>query len=759
MSTSTYGAPLVRGKEYLGKHEGFVLKGRDAELKNMANVLMRKDASNILLTGESGVGLTAMTLGLQASKESLDTPMDIVSKRFYWLDINEMFASGDPAKINDFFENTRATLSRNPDSVLIIENAPDFINSAKSTGSTHMINALMADLRGGKYQAILEAPAKNVASVLECDGNFPEFFTTLEIREPKPADLRTIIQHAAGTIEKHHGIKVDAQAVETAVQLTEKYRLEEFRAQPSAAITLLDRALSSYRNDAHRVPPGFEKINQDIALVNAALSGGKKAGAWTGRSPEELKEILTTLEEDRKLEQERWDEQQKTARLLHNEQRLGEEEIRKLEDEIAQIQEEDAKNDAEIKARTEKSELKGEFLASNGFVAGQENPRITEIRQKITVYDKAVKEGRVKYNALKEEINAGLSLKPEHVLSEFSHISGIPAEKLNEDEREKLISLEDNLSKRVMGQPEPVAEVAKAVRRARVGFSMPNKPQGAFMFLGPSGVGKTELAKALNVALNGDEKSLLRFDMSEYMEEHASAKLIGAPPGYEGYAVGGILTNAVRRNPHSVILFDEIEKAHPRVFDLMLQILDDARLTDSRGLTADFRDAIIIMTTNVGTEFFLNKQLGKEESRALAMASLEEKYRPEFLGRFMGNIYCFNRLEDSILMMIAKKDLVRINGLVEKNGVSLHMEDKDLLGMIHDHYDPKKGARSILGYIDRNITSAIADSILKHGVTGGTINVFYDAEKKSTTLAINDNKQGGPVPVIQGAMAPAASLA
>jgi ATP-dependent Clp protease ATP-binding subunit ClpB len=271
------------------------------------------------------------------------------------------------------------------------------------------------------------------------------------------------------------------------------------------------------------------------------------------------------------------------------------------------------------------------------------------------------------------------------------------------------------------------------------------------MFLGPSGVGKTELAKALAQSLNGDERTLLRFDMSEYMEEHAVSKLIGAPPGYEGYAAGGILTNAVRRNPHSVILFDEIEKAHPRVFDLFLQILDDARLTDSRGLTASFNETIILMTTNTGTEFFLNKDLEKDAAKGMAMLALEEKYRPEFLGRFMGNIYCFNRLEDSVLLNIAKKDLNRINGLVAKNGVSLHMEEEDIKDMIADHYDAKKGARSILGYIDRNITSAIADSILKHGVKDGTINVFYDKEKKATVLAINDNVQNGPVPVIASA--------
>ena len=738
MSTSSHGSLLVRGNEYLEAQKGFILKGRDVELKAISDILMRKNASSLLLTGESGVGLSAMILGLQASKSDLQTPMDIVSKRFYWLNTDEMFSSGDPARINAAYENLRATLTRNPDSVLVIESASDFINSARNSGSGHLINGIMADLKAGKYQAILEAPTKTVAAVLESDSDFFENFTTLEIREPKPSALREIVGHAADTLSKHHGIKIDPLAVETAIQLTEKYRLQEFRAQPDAAITLLDRSLSSYKNRAQRTPPALEVIDRQIAEIESSVKGGKKVGAWGDRTPSELDSLLVALKEDRKITEGKWKEQQEMVRLLHNEQRVGEEEIRKIEDKIEQIRFDDQETAKETQDKIEKGELKREF-AGTGFLAGQENPRITELRKQISIYDAAVQSGRIKYDAIKAEINESLSLMPESVLTEFSQIASIPVEKLNEDEREKLNTLEENLAKRVMGQPEPVSELAKAVRRARVGFSMPNKPQAAFMFLGPSGVGKTELAKALAGILNGDERSLLRFDMSEYMEEHASAKLIGAPPGYEGYAVGGILTNAVRRNPHSIVLFDEIEKANVKVFDLMLQVLDDARLTDSRGFTAAFNETIIIMTTNVGTEHFLNKDLDTQEARALAMEDLEKKYRPEFLGRFNGNIYCFNRLEEPALLMITKKDLNRINGLVEKNNIKLHMADEDILAMIKDHYDPKKGARSILGYIDRNITSNIADSMLKDGLENGVLSISYNRETKKPDLVLYDH--------------------
>jgi ATP-dependent Clp protease ATP-binding subunit ClpB len=283
----------------------------------------------------------------------------------------------------------------------------------------------------------------------------------------------------------------------------------------------------------------------------------------------------------------------------------------------------------------------------------------------------------------------------------------------------------------VIGQPEPVTEVAKAVKRARLGLKLPNKPSGTFMFLGPSGVGKTELAKALSDSLS---IPLLRFDMSEYMERHAVAKLIGAPPGYEGYEQGGILTNSVRKNPYCVILFDEIEKAHADVFNVMLQILDDARLTDSRGLTASFKDATIIMTTNIGTRHFLDQNIEFEESKKLAKLELYDEYKPEFLGRFGGNIFCFNRLDNEVLEMIAKKDLKRINGLVDQMGISLGIKDQELLKIIEEKYVMREGARSILGYIDRNITSAIADFVLDKGEGGGQIEVTYDEQNGQTQL-------------------------
>jgi ATP-dependent Clp protease ATP-binding subunit ClpB len=312
--------------------------------------------------------------------------------------------------------------------------------------------------------------------------------------------------------------------------------------------------------------------------------------------------------------------------------------------------------------------------------AGFESKEVTALKTAMAQYQQAVDDNRSKYEALTAEIDQQLLLTREHVLAECSHISGIPVSKLNQDERAKLLALDQHLAARVFGQDHVVQKLGNAVRVARVGLKEPNKPQAAFMFLGPSGVGKTELAKALTAALFDDEKALLRFDMSEYMEKHAVARLIGAPPGYEGYEAGGILTNAMRRNPLCVILFNEIEKAHPEVCNIFLQILDDARLTDNRGLTVSCSEAIIIMTTNIGTPHFLDPSIDFATARQQACADLEAKYRSGFLHRFNGrqNIVCFHRLELPVIERIAARELYKLNERIKDAGLQVAIPDNHL---------------------------------------------------------------------------------
>jgi len=341
------------------------------------------------------------------------------------------------------------------------------------------------------------------------------------------------------------------------------------------------------------------------------------------------------------------------------------------------------------------------------------------------------------FDQLIAEINDKLELCKDKVLLEFSAISGIPVNKLTQDERAKLMHLDENLGNRVFGQDEAVNKLANQIRVARAGLQNPDKPQASFMFLGPSGVGKTELAKALTTELFDDERSLLRFDMSEYMEKHAVAKLIGSPPGYEGYEAGGILTNEMRKNPRRIILFDEIEKAHSDIFNVFLQILDDARLTDNRGLTVSFRDATILMTTNIGTTHFLNVE-NFEAAKDLAMEDLESEYRPEFLARFNGkrNIVCFKPLGLEVIEKIATRDILRLNQMVKISSPNIEVDfpEKDIALMCRDHYKPVSGARGITGYIEGVIKPEIANTVLFDESASGKIVINYDEKAKDVVV-------------------------
>ena len=664
---------LTRGGDILKLLPDFQLVGRAEELKELTTILMKMRKNNLIVTGRGGVGISSIVLGIQASKRDLRTPVDIVGKRFYWLNTDKLFESGNSQVINSLFDKVRQTLSKTKDTVLVVEDTVDFIKASQNNGCTNLINGLMGDIKSGKYQAILESKDDNLGEVLKCDGDMQECCTLYEVKEPSSENLHLILNQAVRSLEKHHGIKISPSAIKTAALLTEKYKLPELRAQPDAAVSLIDQALTDYRREAH--------------ASNGSVD---------------------------------WDKRQNEIRALYNDMSDGGEEIRKLEDEIDRLREEQSQKAQHI-------EEVSKMISS----ANLDTDEVTALKARIAKLETHIKHATDTYKHKVAEIYAGLELDESSVLRSFSALSGIPVDKLNEDERNRLKNLEQLLSRRVIGQEEPTLEVAKAVKRSRLGLKMPNKPSGTFMFLGPSGVGKTELAKALAEAL---QVPLLRFDMSEYMEKHAVSKLIGAPPGYEGYEHGGILTNAARRNPYSVVLFDEIEKAHVDVFNVMLQLLDDARLTDSRGLTASFKDTIVIMTTNIGTPHFLDESIEFSESKELALNDLRTQYRPEFLGRFGGNIYCFQRLSDPVLLSIARKDLLRINDLIADRGISIEMADTDLSAMVASKYVAREGARSILGYIDRNITSGIADVVLTDTPVQGKIMLSFDSTSASVSF-------------------------
>jgi len=724
---------LIRGSDILKAKPNFRLLGREQEIIDLCSILMKMRKNNLIITGRGGVGISAIVLGLQDSKKKLSTPVDIVSKRFHWLDTDKLFESGRQEIINDSFQRVRRILSTTRDTILVLEDTVDFIRAAQHSGCMNLINGLMGDLKNGKYQAILEAQDDAVGEVLKCDGDILEFSSLYEVKEPDLERLHIIVGEVINDLIRHHSIKVSDDAATTAIHLTERYKLSEFRAQPDAAITLLDHTLTDKCIHTHSNPPRIAELKQQLIQLESSNIGAVRETTLTALKQEEIQQNKLSLEKELASAQEEWASLQSEIRALHRDISDGESEIRKLEDEIAFIREGQFHKAREIESAGDsgsQSQSLGTFssLMASGNV---DIPEISSLRERIRKIRTLVDDASSEYKSRANHILAELEISGGDVLRTFSAISGIPVDKLSEDERNKLKSLESDLSKRVIGQEEPVLEVSKAVKRARLGLKMPNKPSGTFMFLGPSGVGKTELAKALADSL---DVPLLRFDMSEYMEKHAVAKLIGAPPGYEGFESGGILTNAVRRNPYSVVLFDEIEKAHRDVFNVMLQLLDDARLTDSRGLTASFKDTIVIMTTNIGTLHFLDEAVSFTEAKEVALSELREEYRPEFLGRFGGNIYCFKKLELEVLLSITKKDLSRINSLISDKGIELVADEVCLKELIKRRYVPREGARSILGYIDRNVTSGIADVLLGEDIVTGQIILKYNTEEDRVEL-------------------------
>lgn len=705
---------LIDGEEFLKQHKNFQLYGRQKELKKVAGILMRKSAHNVLLVGSGGVGCTSLIMGLQTKKSSTEMSFDIMSKRFYWLNTDDLFGQGANDYINETFQKLRRTLSRSADNIFIIEDFKDFIDACRNSGTMHFINAIMQDIKLERYQAILEVRDEDLEQVLRCHSNMLEVFTMMDLAEPTD-ELDSIVYAMAKQLEDYHKIKISDEAVQTAIDLTSKYRVSDIslsRAQPERSLNLLDRALTRFRQYAHTHPPKLMALKQRLHVAEIS---------------ENAAEVQVLGEEIKRLELQ-WQQDNAQLSQYYQNQNEGESLLRKLESELDQERKRQMQEKEQEKQDASPQKVQGFSARIGGGFGSSEEHRI---REEIKAVNQAILENKQKFDALTETINADLVLAAKEVFVEFSSISKIPVDKLNQDEREKLLSLEQKLKERVYGQDEAVEKLVGAVLMASAGLKHPDKPQGAFMFCGPSGVGKTELAKSLAFSLKDDEKAMLRFDMSEYMEKHAMAKLIGAPPGYEGYEAGGILTNMVRKNPHSIILFDEVEKAHPDIFNVFLQVLDDGRLTDNRGLTVSFAETLIIMTTNIGQHHFLDQTLNAKEAMVKTMDMLDDAFRPEFLNRFNGreNIVGFRPLPLTIIEKIAKRELEKVNQRIAQSGrgqTHIQMDDATIAALCRDKYDPVRGARGIPGFFTSKIYPAVAKEILMNPEQSAIMKVGYD---------------------------------
>lgn len=742
-SSSDY---LFRGSDYLAKFPDFKAVGREKEMKEVSNVLMRKDGNNLLLTGLPGVGVSSIVMGLQASKGDENTPLDIVGKRFFWLDTDGLFSLGDANKVNEGFQKALATLSRSPDTVLVIDDFKDFLEGVRNTGANNVINALMRELRVNKsLQAVFEVRDSDVGEALKAHSDMREIFTLMEIKEPSKVALNEMVHAGVKKLEEHHKITISEDAIKSAIDLTSKYSIKELdSAQPKRTFMLLEGALTELRHNSHSRPSSLEPVEARLASIETALAGKGTSPELAGKSPGELATMKIETTSQISFINEQWAETQKKLRELYSEQRTGEENIRLLDEQIEAEKKKQIEDSKKLEAdKAAGKEVAGEKTRSLGFSMGKgglETGLVRELNEKRVMWEKLVRDNQKQFNEITKDLNDGLELKNENVLAEFSRLSGVPVSRLGQDETTKLLNLEETLKKRVFGQNEPVEAVAKSVRRGRTGLKKANKPIGSFLFLGPSGVGKTELAKALAEALFGDQNALKVYNMSEFQEKHSVSVLIGSPPGYEGYADGGTLTNNMRRQPYCVNVFDEVEKGCREVFDIFLQILDEGMLTDRRGMTSSFANSINIMTSNIGAEHFLNPDIDFEEAKKRALEVLwnpdKEKggsgYRPEFLNRFTG-IFCFNRLGQPEILMIADKNFKEINSWIAEQGLKIEMDEASKKAMCEKQYIPRGGARSIQQYIENSITSDISDTMLRNPGQEGTIKVTYDPETQKTS--------------------------
>lgn len=694
----------INGKEYLDMFPNFELVNRSEDIERISSILCRKKNNSLLITGPEGVGVSSILLGLQQLKSSTEASFAMQAKQFFWLDIDSLFASGDTQQINTEFQSIISNLVKTPDSVLIIPNGYTFLEAARNSGNSHFINIINNADKSKSFQVIIEVNDNQLSNVYKENPSTNEFYTLYDVKELKGKELEESVAKASESLVDYHGIKVDDSAIKEAIKLTSKYR-DDFglgNAQPSRSLNLLDRTVSSYKQACVKKHPALVKLEKEIENCEDL---DKKA---------ELKAIYEDSFKD-------WSEAKQTMSKLTNYQSECEALRIKYESEIEELKQ---KTKEKENSDTVKSFLPGISLDS---------PEVLALKKKIKEINAEIASNKEQYQELSDKFNKNLIVTKNEVINEFGKISGISSAKLNENEIESLKALETNMLSQVFGQDEAIKHICNAIKVAKIDTVKESGPAASYLLVGPSGVGKTQTSKALAENLFGDERALIRFDMSEYMEKHAVAKLIGAPPGYEGFECGGILTNTVRKNPVGIYLFDEIEKAHPDVFNIFLQILSDGRLTDNVGRTVDFSEAIIIMTSNIGQKYYLDVTLSDEEARRLATEELNNTYRSELLNRFNGreNILHFKRLPIEIIEKIVKREIDKLNTSYKEKNLTISVSDTSIKAFCHDHYDIVKGARGLPGYIKANVRPIIVNHILNNPNSKGIFEMVYNKEIKT----------------------------
>ncbi len=679
--------------------------GRDKEIRRVLQILSRRTKNNPILVGEPGTGKTAIVEGLAHRIAKGDVPDNLKDKQIYSLDMGALMAG---AKYKGEFEERLKSVvnevkKSEGDIILFIDEIHTLVGAGGGQGAMDAANILKPALARGELRTIGATTLDEYQKHFEKDKALERRFQKVMVDEPDIESSISILRGIKDKYEQHHKVRIKDDAIISAVELSKRYISDRFL--PDKAIDLMDEAASKLRMEINSKPEELDKLDRKIMQLEIELAAIKREGDT--KKIEELEKELADLKEERNQIYTKWKEEKD---LVDN--------IQNIKKEIDQT-----------KFEAEQAEREGNYAK----VAEIRYGKLKELEDQLKKVQDELTEKQSKSSLIKEEVTA------EDVAEVVAKWTGIPVQKMLQSDKEKLLKLEDELHTQVVGQEDAIQAVADAVRRSRAGLKDPNKPIGSFLFLGTTGVGKTELAKALAKYLFNDEKAMTRIDMSEYQEKHAVSRLVGAPPGYVGYEEGGQLTEAVRRKPYSVILLDEIEKAHPDTFNILLQMLDEGRLTDNKGRTADFKNTIIIMTSNMGADkiqqAFENAKTEEEREKASEKAKeevlqeLKKRVRPEFLNR-IDEILMFRPLSRDEVRKIVRIQLNNVKKMLKEQDVDIEFTDKVVDYLADKGFDPEFGARPIKRVIQRDILNELSKQILAGNIkSDSTILVDYENGK------------------------------